>query len=221
MHRKWVLFFLCAALSLGVASWAQSPGQQGLFYEVKLKSENLGDMGTRKMWIKGNNMRWEADSANLPLKLIKNKQGVFMIHPWNKVAAQYSDKSNRSNPKACLPGPTGSPQVFLKAVKAVKGKQQTVNNQLCDVYSYTEPTTSRKCRIWIGAKSGKPVKLVMDGVKGKMDTVTATYVKFDANAKVSDSLFELPKGYAIRPMPAQRQASSKTSGKKIVNKKSG
>jgi outer membrane lipoprotein-sorting protein len=183
---------------------ANTPKPQTLQYEIKLKSETFGNMGVRKMWIKGSNMRWEYMSAGLPLKLVKNNDGVFLIHPWNKVAARYPTGSDRGNPMVLFPGPTSSPKEFLKSVKAVKRGAEKINKELCNIYSYADPTTTRECRIWISAKSGKPVKLCLSGKHGKADPITATYTKFVISPVVSDKLFELPKGYAIKPMPSAK-----------------
>lgn len=211
MKRLTTFLLICAVLPLGITYGACASKPYTLHYEVKMQSEAFGDMGTRKLWIKGSDMRWEADSADLPLKIIKNDRGVFLIHPWNKIAAEYPEGSPRGNPTALLPGPTGSPKVFLEKVKAAKRGQETVEKQLCDVYTYTEPTTKRDCKIWVSAKTKKPVKLRMAGEPGKVDTVTAVYTKYVEGAKVDDSLFKLPEGYKIRPMPTDKKAShSKT-----------
>jgi outer membrane lipoprotein-sorting protein len=188
-----------------------------LHYKVKLKSEGFGDMGIREMWIKGSNMRCSMKSARLPITVIKNSQGVFLVHSWNKVAGKYPPGTPRGNPTALLPGPNGSPKAFLAKVKATKQtKQETVEKQLCNVYSYTEPTTKRQCKLWVNAKSGKPVKLWMKGKHKTVGTVTATYLAYEEGVKVSDSLFQLPKGYAVRPMPKRELASTMVKQSKTV-----
>ncbi len=215
MKTKSILFLLCAMLSLGGAYGKKPPKPYTIHYEVKLQSASFGNMGTRKLWVKGNKMRWESKSANLPIHIIKNDKGVFLLHPWNDVAAKYPKGTSRGNPRALLPGPTGSPKVFLKAVNAVKHGQETIDNKLCDVYTYTDQVTKRNCRIWIGARSGKPVRLLVKGDGAKVDTVTATYTKFVEGANAPDSLFEIPKGYTVRPMPARdRDLTSKDKYKK-------
>ena len=208
MKIKSVLLLLCVTFSLGNSSFATPVDSQATHYEVKLKSTNFGVMGVRKMWIKGNNMRWEAKSERLPLCVVKNQQGTFLVHPWNKIAAKYPDNSLRSMPATYLPGPSGSPSAFLKSVKARKVGKETVDKQPCQVYAYVEPNTKSNCKLWIGAKSGKPVQLLVKGARKKQDTVIATYTKYEQGAKVANSLFELPKGYAIRQMPTQKLTSS-------------
>jgi hypothetical protein len=128
-----------------------------------------------------------------------------------KVLGKYPKESNRNNPRVYLPGPTGSPKVFLAQVKAAKRGREAVGGQTCDVYSYTDPVSGRKCRLWVSVKSGKPVKLVLEGERKRNDTVVAMYTKFVLGANVRDSLFELPKGYTIRPMPRPKLTSSSST----------
>jgi len=172
-----------------------------------MKSLSFGNMGTKRMYIKGGNMRWETKAAYLPLTVIKNKQGTFLVSPSKKMAAKYPPGSNRSNPRIYLPGPLGSPKAFLKEVRAVKQGREKVERDTCDVYSYYDPATDRHCRLWISVRSGKPVKLVLQGAKKMKDAIVATYTKFVVGGPVPDSLFELPKGYAVRQMPQPKLTS--------------
>jgi len=190
-----------------MASSAEAAVPATLHYKVRLKSEGYGDMGVRELWLKGSNMRCDMKSSKLPLTVIKNDQGVFLIHSWNKIAGKYPPGTPRGNPTALLPGPNCSPKTFLRSVKATRLAKEKVGKQLCEVYSYTEPTTRRMCKLWVGAKSGKPVKLWMKGKHKAVGTVVATYATFEQGVKVSDSLFRLPKGYEIRPMPKRELAS--------------
>jgi hypothetical protein len=198
---------ICAAFSVGTASKAVASKPQTVHYEVKMKSLSFGDMGTKRMFIKGENMRWETKAADLPLTVIKNKQGTFLVSPFKKTAAKYPEGSNRSNPRIYLPGPTGSPRIFLQKMKATKRGREKVERETCDIYSYHEPATDRNCKLWISVKSGKPVKLVLEGAKKTKDTIVAAYTKFELGGPVPDSLFELPRGYAVRPMPRPKVTS--------------
>lgn len=217
MKRRSILFLICAIFSLGTVTTAQNNTPYTLHYEVKMKSASFGNMGTRQMWIKGDLMRWDYESGKLPLTLIKNKDGIFLIHPWNKVAAKYPEGSTRGNPKALLPGPTGSPKAFVKAMNAKAGGKETISGTKCDIYSYTDPVGKSPCKLWVSVDSGKPVQLVIGGSKGKKDTITVTYTKYVEGAAVSDSLFKLPEGYAVKPMPDRKLTSDKktvSTGKK-------
>ncbi|MHB9036536.1 MAG: hypothetical protein ACYC64_07695 [Armatimonadota bacterium] len=218
MKTKTGLFFLCTILSLGAAAGAKAPAPATVHYEVRLHSSAFGDSGVRNMWIKGNDMRWEGKSQRLPICIVKNADGAFLIHPWNKIAAKYPKDSRRGNPKAIFPGPTGSIKTFLKSVKAEKCGAETIMDQKITIYGFVDPVSRRSCRIWVNDKSEKPVKLVMQGKRGKMDTITATYTKYVVGGKVPDALFDIPKGYAIRPMPTERLTSeAKTNKPKKVS----
>jgi len=207
VNRSRLPYLLCATVSLGTASLAAASKPQTLQYEVKMKSLSFGDMGTRRMYIKGEKMRWEGKTADLPILVIKNSEGAFLIHPWQKIAAKYPASSNRNNPRAYIPGPTGSPKAFLAQLKAVRCGREKVERQTCDVYSYYEPATDRHCKLWLGVKSGKPVRLVLQGINKRKDTIVATYTKFILGGPAPDSLFQLPKGYAVRPMPEPKLTS--------------
>jgi hypothetical protein len=213
MRRHPISLIIGAVLLVGAASQAVTSGPQTLLYEVKLKS-SLGDMGTRTMYVKGNSLRWEGKVDKLPMLVVRNSKGTFLIHPWYKIAARYPKDSTRNDPGSYLPGPVEAPKVFLARMNATKGKQEKAEGQLCDVYSYYSKVADRDCRLWVSTKTQKPVKLVLAGVKKKKDTVTAIYTKFVVGAKVPDSLFEIPKGYAIRDMPRPKLASSDTANSK-------
>lgn len=209
MKTRSILFLICAIFSLGTVTTAQNNKPYTLHYAVTLKSASFGSMGTRSLWLKGDSLRWDYKSGKLPLTLIKNKDGVFLVHPWNKVAAKYPEGSTRGNPKSLLPGPTGSPKAFVKAMKAKSQGRESVGGKKCDVYSYTDPIGKSPCKLWVSVDNGKPVQLAIKGSKGKADTITVTYTKFDEGVSVSDSLFQLPKGYEVRPMPTKRLTSNK------------
>lgn len=216
MKTRRFLLLISVFLGLGILSRAEATVPATIHYKVRLKSEGFGDMGCREVWLKGSNMRCDMKSARLPLTVIKNGDGVFLVHAWDKIAGKYPPGTSRGNPTALLPGPNCSPKAFLASVKATKlAKSESIGKQLCKVYSYTEPTTKRVCKLWMDAKSGKPVKLWMKGQHKVVGTVTATYSTFEEGVKVSDSLFRLPKGYVVRPMP-KREAISVTRQAKNI-----
>jgi len=195
---------------MGLLSSAQAAAPQTLHYKVQMKT-GFGNAGFREFWIKGSNMRCELQSGQFVIAIVKNPNGVFMIHPMKKVAAKYPDGSPRGNARTLLPGPTGSPKAFLGQMKATRVASAKVGKQSCDVYWYTEPITKRHCKLWLDAKTGKPVKLWMEGKQKVMDEVTATYVTFVQGVAIPDSKFQVPKDYAIRPMPKQDYASRPAS----------
>lgn len=216
-----ILLLLCAVAVIGSAADAGPTVPVTLHYKVKMQSASFGkDAGTREVWIKGDKMRCEIYGGKLRVTLVKNSQGVFLLHPWSKVAGKYPDGSPRGNPRTLLPGPTGSTAIFLAKVNAKRLDDQKVGNRVCKVYSYTEPTTKRFCKLWVDAKSSKPVKLWMKGKRKVMDELIATYVLYDQTSSISDSVFELPTGYAVRPMP-KRELASKPAARQSNNAKTG
>jgi hypothetical protein len=212
---------LCAVfVALAVCS-AGAAVATTLHYKVRIESASFGKGGgTREFWVKGAMMRCDIKSAGLPITVVKNSHGVFLLHAWNKVAGKYPDGSPRGNPRTLLPGPTGSPKVFLDKMNATKLSSGRVGKQLCEVYSYTEPTTRRYCKLWVDAKTGKPVKLWMKGKHRVADEITATYLSFVEGARISDSVFAVPRDYVVRPMP-KRELASKPASKQPNSDKTG
>lgn len=220
MKTRNTILLLCTVLTIGIVfrTGAAVPGS--LHYKVRMTSADTGNMGTREVWIKGAMMRCNIVSARLPLTILKNSKGVFLLHAWNKIAGKYPEGSPRGNPRALLPGPNGSPKAFLRTVNAVRRGSEKVGKQTCDIYSYTDPTTKRFCKLWVDKKSGQPVKLWLKGKLKVAADVTATYLTFREGEKVSDSFFELPKGFVVRPMP-KRELTSKAPVKQPNSAKTG
>lgn len=218
MKKYSVVLLVCGIVSGSMAMAAQQPTQpMQVHYELKLKSGAFGDMGVRKMWIKGNEMRWESKSARLKLVLIKNKDGVFLVHPWKKIAAKYPDGTNRADPLQVFPGPVGPVQTFLKSIGAIKHGTEKAAGQKCTVYTYKAPGSKRSVTLWVNANSGKPVRLRLDGVKGKVDTITAAYTRYDLASGAGSAGFQVPGGYKIMPMPKMSPTSNK-AGKTLAAK---
>ena len=72
------VFVIVLAILAPAHSVAKKPDT--LYYEVKMKSEQ-GNMGTRKMYMKGSRFAWEYESAGLKVTVIKTEDGVTMIWP--------------------------------------------------------------------------------------------------------------------------------------------
>lgn len=174
-------------------------------YEVKMKSAQ-GDMGARIMHMKGSDFAWEYDSAGLKMRLIRNKDGAFLIHPQNRYIGKYPAGSDRESPMSFLPGPIGDVKAFLANVKAEKAREETIDENTCDVYKYNEPVSGWKCELSVDQKSMKPVKLIMKGIKAEQD-ITANYVSYKTGEDIPDSYFVLPKDVPIRPMPERKKPS--------------
>lgn len=204
--------FIIPAVVLAAICCSQSQAKpiDTVVYEVKLSS-SIGNMGTRKMYRKGNHFVWETDSAGLKIKFIKNKDGAFMIHPKGRFIAKYPAGTNRESPMTFLPGPAGDVKEFLAKVKAKKEGEETVDKTLCDIYTYTEPETTWKCRLWVEQKRLAPVKMQMTGEK-KADTIDVTYLSYRTGAVIAESRFELPEGVEIRPMPTRKTETEEKKG---------
>lgn len=202
------LAVLAAALWSAHASCANKPDT--LSYEVKLKCK-LGDMGTRKMYIKGSEYAWYVDSAGLKTRLVRNKDGVFLLHPMRPAAAKFPPGSNRESPMVCLPGPAGNVKRFLSANDARKSGEDKINKKACILYTYTEKVTRDKCKLWIEKAAMTPVRLVIEDPHPDR-TVTADYVSYRLGCPVADSHFELPKGTQIQPMPTAPAPSASKRG---------
>lgn len=206
-----VLFFLGVILMATSGGLSAAPAEQTLFYEAKLKSSSFGDMGTRRMWIKNDCMRWESMTKQLKMVVIKNSEGVFLLHPWKKAAGKYPAGTTRDNPSTFLPGPIGPTNTFLADVKATRSGGEKVGKEMCDIYTYQAPCDKRVCKLWVSKTSGKPVKLVVAGERRKTDTITAVYTKFEPGARIIDSQFRLPNGYSVRMIPIDKAADKKAA----------
>ncbi len=205
-----ILIALCSGQSQA------KPKIDTVVYEVRMSSPH-GNMGTRKMYRRGEHFIWDADSAGLKVKFIKNKDGAFMIHPKERFAAKYPAGSNRESPMTFLPGPAGDVKEFLEANEAKKEGQETINKKVCDIYTYTEKETKWKCKLWVEQDKLTPVKMVMKGAK-ETDVIEVTYLSYKLGAVIASSRFELPKGIEIRPMP-ERLTREDTVGAERETKK--
>lgn len=201
---------LVAAPSFGAKATSPPAKPSTLEYQVRLKSP-MGNMGTRTMYMKGSNYAFLMDSAGLKVTLIKNKDGVFLIHPKQRFIGKYPPGSNREKPEVLLPGPHGDVKAFLTAVGAKKTGKEKVDKKTCDVYEYTEKTTQWKCKLWLDPKTMTPAKLYMGGsIRGQ--NITATYSYYKRGVTIADSRFELPKNVPIRPMPRPDKAAATSGG---------
>jgi len=207
--RHSMLSVLAILVALCSGQSDAKPKIDTVVYQVQMNSPQ-GNMGTRKMYKKGDNFVWEADSAGIKMKFIKNKDGAFMLHPMGRFAGKYPPGTNRESPMTFLPGPAGDVKQFLDKNEAKKEGEEKIDKTLCDIYTYTEKETKWKCKLWVEQKTLRPVKMVMTGAK-KSDTIDVTYISYRTGAVVADSRFELPKGLEIRPMP-EKKDPPKTEG---------
>jgi len=203
MNRRLIVslvMVITATTSLVQAGPSKPKATNTLFYEAKLSSP-LGNMGKRSMYMKGSNFVFIADTPGIKLKFIKNQDGAFLIHNKGLFAGKYPPESNRNSPMAFLPGPIGDVKEFLAKENAKKQGTEKVAGKTCDFYKYTEKTTGWNCKLWVQKNTFAPVKLLMTGKK-KNETINAVYLSYKLGADVQDSLFKLPAGIAVRPMPS-------------------
>ena len=207
--RRSMLSVLAILVALCSGQSDAKPKIDTVVYEVQMQSPQ-GNMGTRKMYKKGDNFVWEADSAGIKMKFIKNKDGAFMLHHLGRFAGKYPPGTNRESPMTFLPGPAGDVKQFLDKNEAKKEGEEKIDKTLCDIYTYTEKETKWKCKLWVEQKTLRPVKMVMTGAK-KSDTIDVAYISYKTGLVVADSRFKLPEGIEIRPMPEKKEPP-KTEG---------
>ncbi|MBP6964467.1 MAG: hypothetical protein KBC96_08680 [Armatimonadetes bacterium] len=174
-------------------------------YEVKLSSPQ-GDMGTRKMYRRGDHFLWEYESAGMKMKFVRNKDGAFMIHPTGRYAGKYPPGSNRENPITFLPGPQGDVKEFLNRQRAERVGEEKVEGRICDIYTYIESESQWKCKLWVDKKDFVPVKMTMTGAK-KTDVIDVIYLSYKTGVVVAESRFDLPKDIEIRNVPEPKKDS--------------
>jgi len=187
---------IATALMLSASALCVAAATNSVVYEVKMKS-SAGNMGTRKMSLKGECFRWEANTAGLLVRIIKNHDGVYILDYKDRFAGKYPAGSSRENPSVFLPGPIGNVSAFLKQQKAKQTTKGTVNKKSCVAYEYTESVTKWNCRLWVTKASLTPVRLELIGKK-KGTSVTADYSYYKLGVPIADSVFELPKGIPLR-----------------------
>ena len=182
---------------IAVPLLAAGPGS--LVCEMTLESKNFGKMGGAKLWIKGDNYRYEKLATWYTITLVKNADGVFLIHPEQRWAGKYAKGSDRERIENLVMGPVGDLAAYLKKVTARKVGNEAVDEVKCAIYKWDAPKTTYK--MWVNEKKNVPAKLMRIGLGDKADTITVAYQKYESGAAVDDSQFVLPKDIPIRDMP--------------------
>jgi len=134
--------------------------------------------------------------------LITNEQGVFLKNKYSNVWAKAPSTIGFRLADRLLGGPSGDPKAFLKERKAKKASVEKWNGQTCEVWSYASPKNVEKYRLWLSAKTGKPVRLERDALLGGRfrETITITYTNFAWNVPLEDALFKVPANEQVRDM---------------------
>ncbi len=190
---------------LAIITLSANASTKSLVAEMKLSSKNLGGMGDARLWIKGDSYRWEKSLQNMVITIVKNSDGVFLIHPAKRWAAKYEQGSNRENPASVVMGPFGDIDSYLKEQKARKLATTVLNGRKCVVWTWGNAKTITN-KLYVDEKKNVPVKMVIVGNEKKSDTIEIVYKKYELGAKIDDSVFKLPEGIEIRNMPKRGSA---------------
>ena len=175
----------------------------GSKFEVDINYSKHGNGGTAKFWIKGNEVREEKKSGGgMRVIMITNNQGVFIKNKYSNVWAKAPSGVGWRLAERLLGGPSGDPKPFLKERKAKKTRVEKWDGQTCEVWSYASPKNVEKYRLWITAKTGKPVRLERDALLGGRfrETITITYTNYAYNIPLDDALFKVPANEQVRDM---------------------
>lgn len=214
--NRYIIVALAVVCALPAIAFGQ-PASNTLYYLVKITGPR-GDEGTRSMTIKDTNFVWTFNYQGVKIRVIKNKDGAFMIS--NKHSAgKYAAGSNRERPATFLPGPLGNVKDFIADNNAKLTGTEKVNGKKCNVFTYKGKPDGDTRMLWVDAKTMAPVKLMFLGSKPN-HTRTVVYKAYKLGIPVSDSLFVLPKELTVRPMPERPTKTNITAPAKANGKDS-
>ncbi len=203
MKSNWLLV-VAAAGALGLVSpvLAQkgSAATTGSKFAVDINYGKHGKGGTAQYWVKGDSVREEKKSGGgLRVVLISNDDGVYIKNKTSNIWARMPKAVAYRLVDRLLGGPSGDPKPFLKEHKAVKTGVQKWNGEPCQVWSYKSAKDIEKYRLWLSAKTGKPVRLERDALLGRFrEKVTIIYTNFAWNVPLDETLFKIPANEQVR-----------------------
>ncbi len=206
MKRVFAIAAIAGALVCPGQVFAQNKPDT-LYYQVKVKS-GLGNEGTRDMYVKGANFRFDYDCGDaksgtrVKSTAIRNKDGAFLLPSSGRQIGKYPAGSSRYIPTSYIPGPCGDVKAFLKSQNAKKVTPVKVGAIKCDAYTYKDKTSNTDCKLLVNPKTQTPAQLLISNpVKGgKTFHRTVSYVTYKRGVSIPDSKFEIPKGVPIIPM---------------------
>jgi outer membrane lipoprotein-sorting protein len=186
----------------------------GSKFAVDIQYGKHGKGGSARFWVKGDQVREEKKSGGgLRVTLISNDEGVFVKNKYSNVWAKMPKAVAFRLVDRLLGGPAGEPKQFLKERKAKKVGIQKWEGQPCEVWSYSASKNVEKYKLWLSAKSGKPVRLERDALLGGKfrEKIIITYTNFAWNVPLEDALFKVPANETVREFknplqPAQSAA---------------
>jgi outer membrane lipoprotein-sorting protein len=209
VRKNWVsVGVLGLGLSMIAPAFAQS--KDTCKFEVRTRSK-VGFRGTAKYFIKGDWVRQEKRSGGgLELIMVSNDKGMFIRNKHVKYWFKYPEGLNHDLKDRLLGGPIGDVPTFLKKVKAKPVGQDKIKNDVCKIWAYKYPRVADRFRLWISAKSGKPVQLERDYIvraTHKRDILVIEYRDYVANAAIPDTEFRVPAKERIFDMSKSLAAS--------------
>src|SRR5262249_5539855 len=132
----------------------------GAKFEVEINYGKHGKGGTAKFWVKGPNVREEKKSGGgLRVILISHNDGLFVKNKYSNSGGKTPAATAYRLVDRLLGGPSGDPKPFLKQHRAQKTAPQKWNGEPCQVWSYASAKNIEKYKLWVSAKTGKPVRL--------------------------------------------------------------
>lgn len=202
-----------SAVKPAAKTMAKPAAGTGSKFAVEIHYGKHGKGGTAKFWVKGDRVREEKKSGGgLRVTLISNDDGVFVKNKYSNVWAKMPKTVAHRLVDRLLGGPSGDPKQFLKERSAKKTGVQKWGGQPCEVWTYSAAKNVEKYKLWLSAKTGKPVRLERDALLGGKfrEKITITYTNFAWNVPLEDALFKVPANEQVREFknPLQPQQSA-------------
>lgn len=180
---------------------AKSAAGTGSKFTAEIQYEKHGKGGSTKYWVKGDRVRAEKKSGGgLRVTMISNDEGLFVKNKYSNVWAKMPKAAAYRLVDRLLGGPAGDPKLFLKERKAKKAGIQKWAGQPCEVWTYAAAKNMEKYKLWLSAKTGKPVRLERDALLGGKfrEKIIITYTNFAWNVPLEDALFKVPANEQVR-----------------------
>jgi len=186
-----------------VLALPKSAPTTGSKFVVDINYSKHGNGGTAKFWVKGDNVREEKKSGGgLRVIMITNDRGVFLKNKYSSVWARMSKRVAIHLADRLLGGPSGDPKPFLKEHQAKKVSVRKWNGEPCAIWDYSSAKNIEHYKLWISARTGKPIRLERDALLGGRfrEKITVTYTSYAWNVPLEDALLKVPTNEQVRDM---------------------
>jgi outer membrane lipoprotein-sorting protein len=186
-----------------VLALPKSAATTGSKFVVDINYSKHGNGGSAKFWVKGDKVREEKKTGGgMRVILVTNEQGVFMKNKYSNVWAKMPATVAVHLADRLLGGPSGDPKPFLKEHKAKKTGIQKWNGEPCAIWDYSSARNIEHYKLWVSAKTGKPIRLERDALLGGRfrEKITVTYTDYAWNLPLEDALFKVPANEQVRDM---------------------